>query len=424
MVNNKCIYCKKQNNFNREHAFPKSLLDRRLFGTKHEWIIDKHLCTKRNSDLGMLDAILTKRSPLAFIWDQIQDELVNTIKTAHSSIYRKRAVGINPVCLFFPDPNYDNLIVLHETKTAKGDANVPINAATALRPQMILTQYLQGQSVEEVIAENCARFYTTGLDAHLTTNKNEYGEVHCIFGNTYIFPPKTSEHFFHRIADFKAKFFTNIPRTQHQLRVITPEEGTYQHGAENLYNSFAADTKEIIEGEKFLNPEPVEHRIEVRVDQNAIPHFARAIAKVAFHCFLFHYREFSGHEPMFNDIKEFIHTGSPNKFVNPWPHSDSDDLVYRSNAHRHHIVFFRKDGFIGCKIEFFTGLLIQPFYFQIALAGNPANSAPIPNREVYIPFYVHPKSQMKRRIYRAENLGLIRKPSPYEGVLWLPRHFS
>ena len=206
--------------------------------------------------------------------------------------------------------------------------------------------------------------------------------------------------------------------------MILPEEGKYQQGAENLYNSIAADTKEIIEGEKFLNPEPVEHLIEVRTDQKAMPHIARAIAKLALHCFLFHYREFSGHEPMFNDIKEFIHTGSTNRFVNPWRHSDSDNLVNRSSVHRHRIVFFLKDGFIGCQIDFFTGLLIEPFSFQIALAGNPANSDPSPNREVSIPFSVHPKSQMKRRICRAENLGLIRIPSPYEGVLLLPRHFS
>ena len=289
---------------------------------------------------------------------------------------------------------------------------------------MILIQYSQGQSVEEVIAENCARFYTSGLEGDRITSSDKHGKLHRIFGNTYIFPPKTSAHFFRRVTEFKTKFLTDFPHTQYYLRVITPEEGKHQRAAENFCNSLTAGKTEIIEGDKFLNPEPVEHRIEVRADQDAIPHFARAIAKVAFHCFLFHYREFSGHEPMFNDIKEFIHTGSPNKFVNPWPHSDSDDLVYRSNAHRHHIVFFRKDGFIGCKIEFFTGLLIQPFSFQIALAGNPANSAPSPNREVYIPFYVHPKSQMKRRICRAEKIGLIRKPSPYEGVLWLPRYIS
>ena len=420
MFNNKCIYCKKQKNLTKEHAFPKALLQEDVPG----WVIDKHLCKKCNSDLGKLDVILTKKSPLAFIWDQIKNELGNTTQTPHSSIYREKAVGINPVGLFFPDPHYDNHIVLHEAKTVSRGTNELVHSATALRPQIVLTQCSQGQSVEKVIAENCARYYLAGLDAHRITNKDKSGEVHCIFGNTYIFPPKTSEHFFRNIPEFTAKYITDSPRIQYGLRVITPGEGKYQQGAENFYNAFSAAKKEIIQGEKFLNPEPVEHRIEVRADQDAIPFFVRAIAKVAFHCFLFHYREFSGHEPIFNDIKEFIHTGSPNRFVNPFRHADSDNLVFRSSEHRHRIVFYLKEGFIGCQLDFFTGLLVEPYSFQIALAGNAVNSALSPNRVEYIPFYVHPKSQMKRRICRAENLGLIHIPTPYEGVLLLPRYFT
>ena len=420
MKNGKCIYCKQEKDLNREHAFPKSLLQEGVPG----WIIDKHICEKFNGDLGRLDAVLATRSPLAFTWDRIRDELGNRTQSPHSSIYRKRAVGINPLSLFFPDPNYDNLIVLHEATTVSSDTNIPIDSATALRPQMVLTQYPQGKSVEEVIAENCARFYTTGLDAHLITNNDKHGELHCIFGNTYIFPPKTSEYFFRRIPEFKAKFITDFPRTQYCLRVIMPKDDKHQRAAETFCNSLTAGKTEVIEGERFLNPEPVEHRIEVRADPKAIPHILRAIAKVAFHCFLYHCCEFSGHEPMFNNIKEFIHTGSPNRFVNQWRHSDTDNMVYHSSEHRHRIVFYLKDGVIGCQIDFFPGLVIEPVSFQIALAGDPANSAPMPNREAYIPFYVHPKSQMKRRIYRAENLGLIHKPSPHEGVLWLPRYFS
>ena len=92
MINDKCIYCKKENDFNREHAFPESLLDASLKETEHEWIIDRHLCTKCNSDLGKLDANFGKEIALsAFIWDQIQNELGNTSRTPHSSIYHKRS---------------------------------------------------------------------------------------------------------------------------------------------------------------------------------------------------------------------------------------------------------------------------------------------------------------------------------------------
>ena len=422
MINDKCIYCKKQYDFNREHAFPKSLLDDSLFGTKHEWIIDRHLCTECNSNLSKLDVTLAKKSPLAFIWDQIQNELGNTTQTLHSSIYRKRAAGINPLGLFFPDAHYDNLIVMHEATTARSDTSTPVSSATALRPQMVLTQCPQGKSAEEVIAENCARFYIAGLGGDRIASSDEHGEVHCIFGNTYIFPPKASEHFFRRISEFKAKFLTDFPHTQYYLRVITPEEGKYQGTAETFCNSLAAGKKEVIEGERFPSLEPVDHVIEVRADRKAMPDVVRAIAKVAFHCFLYNYPEYCGHEPMFNNIKEFIHRGSPNRFVGQWRPSDVDNMVYRSSVHRHRIVFYIKDGKIGCRMDFFTGLLTEPFSYQVILAGDPDNSTLRPNRVVYIPFFVHLKSQMKQRICRVENLGIIHKPSPYEGVLWLPRY--
>lgn len=421
MINNKCIYCKKQNEFNKEHAFPKSLLDKRLFGTEHEWIIDKHLCTKCNSNLSKLDVALTKRAPLAFVWNQIQNELGNTTQTLHSSIYHKRAAGINPLGLFFPDPYYDNLIVLHESSTISDNASVPLNSATALRPQIVLTQCPQGKSVEEVIAENCVRFKATGLEVDRVPNSDKYGEVLCIFGNTYIFPPKTSERFFRRIPEFKAKFTRDFPYSQ-ELRVIFPEEGKYQQGAEDLYNSFEAEMKKITEGERFPNLKPVDHVIEVKADRSAMPVVARAVAKVAFHCFLFHYPDYSGHESMFENIKEFIYTGSPNRFVNQWQDFDTHNMVYPSSAHWHRIVFYLKGENIGCRLDLFTGLSTEPFSYQVTLAGNLNNSTPSPNHRAYIPFFVHPKSQMKQRVHRTENLGIIHIPSSCEGVLLLPKY--
>ena len=69
MINDKCIYCKKENDFDKEHAFPESLLDSThscvKAQTKHEWIInDRHLCTKCNSDLGKLDECFDKEIAL------------------------------------------------------------------------------------------------------------------------------------------------------------------------------------------------------------------------------------------------------------------------------------------------------------------------------------------------------------------------
>ncbi len=150
MIRGKCIYCKEEKDLNREHAFPKSLLQKGVRG----WTIKKHVCVACNSRLAQLDAILIKKSPLAFVWDRIQDELGNKTQTPHSSVYHKKAGGINPLRQFVPDPHYENHIVLHETATMSSDTSVPVDSATALRPQIILTRYPEGQTPEEIIAEN------------------------------------------------------------------------------------------------------------------------------------------------------------------------------------------------------------------------------------------------------------------------------
>ena len=418
MKRGKCIYCKEYKNLNREHAFPKSLLQKGTPG----WTIKKHVCVACNSTLAQLDAVLIKKSPLAFVWDRIQDELDSKTQTLHSSIYRKRARGINPLRQFVPDPHYENHIVLHETTTVNSGTSIPVDSATALRPQIILTQYSEGQTPEEVIAKNCEKFNNTSSDRDIITNYNEQEEIYCILGNTYIFPPKTSERFFGKVAEFKSKFTTDFPHTRYNLMIIFPEEGRDQCAAETFCNSLVGETKEIIEDEKIPNPKPVIQLIEVRTDPKAMPDIARAIAKIAFHCFLHHYPEFSGHEPIFDDIREFIYTGSPNRFVGDWKNPGTENFVYDSTKHFHGICFFLQDDDIGCRIDLFTGLRSPPVSYQVILAGEPDNSNPSPCRAEYIPFYVHPKSQMKRRILPVENLGIIRKPIRHEGVLWLPKY--
>ena len=416
MKKGKCIYCKKYKNLNREHAFPKSLLQKGTLG----WTIKKYVCADCNSRLAHLDAVLIKKSPLAFVWDRIQDELGNTTQKPHSSISRKRAGGINPVRQFVPDPLYDNRIVLHDIVTENGSTSVPNDSV--LSPQIVLTQYPEGQSSEEVIAENCGKFNTVNSDENIITNYDEHEEIYCLFGNTYIFPPEVTERFLKKAAEFKFKFMRDLPRIQYDLLVIFPKEGWHQRAGETFYNSFDTETKEMIDEEEIPNPKPSIRLIQVSTDPKATPDIARAIAKIAFHCFLYHYPNFSGHEPIFDDIKEFIYTGSSNRFVAQGKNTESENCVYDSTKHFHIICFFVQKDDIGCRIDFFTGLQKPPVSYQVTLAGKPENLNPSPSRTEYISFYVHPKSQMKKRIFPVENLGLIRRPSRYEGVLWLPKY--
>lgn len=177
----------------------------------------------------------------------------------------------------------------------------------------------------------------------------------------------------------------------------------------------------MIEARKFHNPDVSTQSIQVVPDPKLIPDFLRAIAKTVFHCFLYHYTEFSGHEPIFAEIRDFIYTGTPNKFVAQCRNTETADLVYDSTEHLHVFYFFVRGNDIGCRIDFFTGLLPNQFSYKVTLAGNPEDSHPSCTHVAYIPFSVHPKSQMRRRILPVSNLGIIQKPRWDEGVLWLPR---
>ena len=408
MTKGKCIYCKQYKNLNKEHAFPKFLLQKGAPG----WTIKQHVCVTCNSKLAKLDAILIKEPTIAFTSDRIQDELGNKTQTLHSSIYHKKAVGVNPVRLFAIDPLYDNHILLHEIATVSDDIDGPIDSRTTLRPQMILMQYPEGQNSAEIIAENCEKFNTVNLDENIIPNYDGQEEIYYIFGNTYIFSPKATERFFRKAAEFKSKFMRDLPRIQYDLTVIFPKKGWHRRAAETFCESLEAGTKEIIEDEEIPNPKSVTQLIEVRGDQKAIPVIARGIAKIAFHCFLYHYPKFSGHESIFDDIREFIYTESSNRFVTQWKNTETENCIYDSTKHFHIICYFVQKDDIGCRIDFFTGLRNPPVSYQIILAGQPDILNPNPSRIEYMPFCVHPQSQMKKRILLVDRFSTI----------WIAKH--
>ena len=417
MIKGKCIYCKEEKDLNEEHAFPESLRQKGV----SKWVIRKHLCTDCNSQLGELDVVLSRKSPLAYILERIQEELGQKDKTLHSSVYNKRNAGVNPVRLFLPNPVYDNHIILHEFKVESDDTSAAVYSVRALQPQIILTLYSGGQTGGEIIAENFEKFNTISSDEDFITNYNEQEDVYFIFGNTYIFSPKASERFFKKVEDFKSMYMKDSPQIQYDLRVIRPEEGRYQGSANTFYNSFKAKIKEIIEPEKFQNPDVFTQPIQAVSDPKSIPEFLRSVAKTAFHCFLYHYPKFSGHEPIFAEIRDFIYTGTPNKFVAQCRNTETADLVYDSTEHLHIFYFFLQGNDIGCRVDFFTGLLPNQFSYEVTLAGNPEKSHPTCDRVESVPFSVHPESQMKKRIHPVTDLGVVRKPRWGDGVLWLPR---
>lgn len=408
----KCIYCRQETDLNKEHAFPQSLLQKGTAG----WVIHK-LCQTCNSRLGELDNALSRRSHITFLWDTIRLELGTADEGQHTSIYRKRAGGVNPIRIPFPDPLYGNLIVLHERSRSNSPNLDFVYGFSALRPQMTLTLYQEGQTSGDIITENLERFYTSNIDN--ISNYDAQEDVFCFFGNTYVFPAEATWRFLKNIDAFKSKYMADLPCTRYDLQVVFPEEANAQNMFNAFYEAFQSETKEIIEEDKSLTTGVFRGRIQVVPDPQAERTIARAIAKVAFHCLLYHYPEYTGHESMFEAVKNFIYNGNgtPTDFVMLAKDIEMENLVYDTTEHRHYFRFFVKNGCIGGVVDFFTGLLVGPFSYNVILAGDPDNTEPRCNCIKYVPFSVHPKSPVKKRIMPVSELGLIYEPH-WKEILW------
>lgn len=408
----KCIYCKQEKNLNREHVFPKSLLQKGAAG----WVIHK-LCQTCNSRLGELDNALSRRSHITFLWDTIRMELGTEDEGQHTSIYRKRAGGVNPVRVPFPDPLYDNLIVLHERSSTDNHMLDFTYGFSALRPQMILTLYQEGQIGRDIIEENLDKFYASSEDNISDYDTQE--DVFCFFDNTYVFPPEATWRFLKNANEFKSKYMTDSPHTQYDLLVLYPEAAKSWNIINTFYEAFQGGTPEITEEDQSLTTGVFTGRIQVVPDPEAEQIITRSIAKVAFHCFLYHYPEYTGHEAMFDHLRDFIYNGNgtPTDFVMLAKDIEMENLVYDTTEHRHYIRFFLKDHSIGCVIDFFTGLLVGPFSYNVILAGDPDDTGPRCDRIEYVSFSVHPKSPVKKRILPVSELGIIYKPKWHE-ILW------
>lgn len=421
----KCIYCKSETSLNREHAFPDSLRQRNT----PEWIIDNHLCEKCNSDLGELDVVLTQRSIIAFLFDLIQREREQENNSVHASPYHKINRGVKPLRMLFPNPVYDDLIVLHEPDRMNHQANYL--GVIALQPQIILTQYRDGQTYREVVEENNRKYDTKKLRNDKWYTHDQEDDVFCLFENTHIFPPKTAHRYLNSVDAFKSKFMTDYPHTRYNLQVISPEEGKGIEKFHAFFNAIHAETKLMIPEDKNLPIEVFRKPITVIMDNNAELLFFRAIAKLAFHCFLYHNPDYIGHETKFNPIKNFISRGSdkPSSFVmGAETNEEIANRVYKDTEHhKHYFGFFIKNNNIGCQIDLFTGLTSPPFSFSIVLAGD-QNKIPLSTDFVkHFPFFVYPKSPLKKRIEPVKGkielpseIGIIR-PSKMSDLLWLRR---
>lgn len=413
MVKDKCIYCERVKVLNKEHAFPKALLQKCTALNKRapEWVINK-LCVECNGKLGKLDDILVTKGPMAFLWRIIRSEWTadNVCNSQNAAFYNQNTYGILPVRLIYPDPLYDNLTILHEESDSRPPGSNPTLLGRARVPQIVLTQHTDEQTVEQVVLENFEKWSSGEISE---AEFDEFEDVYVFFENTYVFGPKATKYFvggIEREQEFMSKFVKKHERLRYALAVLFPNDPNDAGQLNGFCKRLNASGKAEIEARRIEPKESTEGFVMVAAEKKAIPFIKRAIAKIAFHSFLYWHPKFSGDESIFDEIRTFIlrngddQTTAGEDFVAglnvPRP------FVWPSNDHFHIFHFYVNDDNIICQIVFFTGLSLdsprsetpEPFSNEIILAGNSENARLGIPKEKRLPFYVHGKSQLKRRI--------------------------
>ena len=220
----------------------------------------------------------------------------------------------------------------------------------------------------------------------------------------------------------------DYPHTRYDLWALSPEVGKGEQKFLDFFNALQGESKQMIEENRNLKTDVFRKPIPVIPDPNIPLLYNRAIAKLAFHCFLHYYPKYTGRETMFNSIKNFINrsSGIPSKFVRAVITGENiENSIYEDTEHQHFFAFFIKDKNIGCQIDLFTGLTTDTFSYNVVLAGDPDKKCSIPDSVKHFPFFVHPKSPLKKRIelvkqrvIPASKVGIIR-PYKWSDLLWL-----
>ena len=465
MREGKCIYCNQEKELSEEHAFPQSLLQVRAGAP--EWILDKHLCEECNRELGKLYKILTMRGPIGHTWSLIKSEFGQENESQQSLRYNQKCYSLEPDRIMTPAPFLGNLIVSSKLLVVESSENNILSnsiehSLDPIDPQIILTLYAKWQQLEKTRYETAVNFdkldiipcfegsrpiYWIGNGTKLTprisdssilvprlwtkdsnfvlpqTKYPPNATADFPFPHTYVFSQKATEHFFDRPRDFQSKLLRdldwirlNLDWIRSDLTIIKDSKNNKHGKVKHFIKSVKADHVNVVDKQRYLINETYDNisRIKIRyvTDGNAKLYIERALAKIGFHCFLYHYPdEFNGHEPIFEGIKTFIFKeNTSNNFV-----AECKDVVentwYPSNTHFHNISFFRDRQNIGCRITLFTGLWRKPFSFSVTLSGKIKNWHVKPDKTERMPFYVSSKSLRKRRIHSPKDSQIIQKPS-------------
>ena len=373
MVKGKCIYCKEVKPLNKEHAFPEALLHNcvQLKKRAPEWIIEKLCEDCNNSGLGILDQTLIRKSPLAVISRILKNEWEadSNCKSEDTSFYNAKGYDkIRPVNLIYPDHLYDNLIMLHEEIGTSVPGFHPTLLGLAKVPQLILIQYTRKQTAEQIIVGNYEKWISGDISVEPSA---EHDGVYCISDNCLAFDPKATKYFIvspERGQEFVTKFMKDCDSIRFYLRALCPDNRDITGQLDGFCKRIGQGIEKVFPAKRFEPQQSPGNYVMIAIDKKAIPYIKRAIAKIAFHCFLYYHPDFSGHETIFEGIRAFISSGENHQTSNGEDFIAGVTLpracIWSSNKHSHIFRFYVHGGNIICQIAFFTGLLLENSHIE------------------------------------------------------------
>ena len=277
-------------------------------------------------------------------------------------------------------------------------------------PQIILTQWGSGTTYEDIVAENR---YDFDVSISLAHGEND---VYHIGPHVHVFGPIVATHYLNNPSEFACRYLT--ADIQKKVMGFLPSEDPVLLDKAKTFGQYIGESKLTLDsiGSGWL---PLNHEI-VFVEP---ADYNRAIAKIAFHCYLHriemeegNYRErYIGNEDIFEGIRGFIHNGECDeglvKNLFQTAYTPLAENVVPLGEVAHVLRFLENEDNLACVIEFFGGTYVSKT-FTIILAGC-YDVTEFDERHVVdrwlIRYKVPPKHPMVRSIIEISNEDIRRE---------------
>lgn len=360
----KCIYCGNSSDLTEEHAWPQSL---RSKNTHHHKL--KLLCKDCNSNFGSdIDYVFSRGTKIAYIQ--------NCVEKRDPRFYYQKTVGGKSFYELTCFEEYKGLIL-----RVQRDKN---NNITPLKPQISITYSNSKQNCEEIIRSNFNNFlkHNDTFAKTLWFSSNNYIKL---YNNTLLL-----------LSGLSQKYFNRPELLYKEIRVFLK---SLKHICINGF--FDADIDEVADWNQcVLNHVPDDVNISTMLHDFSLKkeniklnyqpivigfedlkiELYRAIAKIAFHCFLNSHRYIDPYHWRFDRIKEFIKgkniehiLESPyrNQNIYEWPETNQSGVIVDKNQKDSHVLRFSQNSSeITCQLILFPNLSIEPTIFDIYIAGD------------------------------------------------------